>query len=256
MATLEDQLRHEHEMVALGIARYEETEQKLIEKGRAARSKAGRTIIAASIQAIAEGIVEVQNNATSPRDTCKLIVGMDPRQIAYLGVSACIDGIAHKRTFLNCARLVGVSIETQSRIDQWLATDPKWAQKILKEASEKGHVGHATKGMVHRINKDGMRDTTWSPKERIHVGTRVIDEIIKRTALFEVAKHVEGKNKTTTYLNPTPKTIEWIRGYDEANKSVLPRYAPCLIPPKPWTNVYDGGYYSEDLNKLYIVRAR
>jgi DNA-directed RNA polymerase len=82
-----------------------------------------------------------------------------------------------------------------------------------------------------------------------------MDAIIVSTGIFELRLMTTGKNKTTTYVEATPETLNWIRSFNESAMLRRPRYVPCIIEPKPWEDVWGGGYYSDVINRLPMVRA-
>ena len=82
MSTLEDQLALELEMLQAGIDRYQSNTSKLLEKGIESKTKHGRAVIAAVVNAVADGVDEIQSSTTSNRDIAKKkLQGMNPSQI-------------------------------------------------------------------------------------------------------------------------------------------------------------------------------
>ena len=256
MPTIEDQIRLELEMLKYGAERYHQARERMVERGKESQTKYGRAIAAASIDQVAEAVKELQTAASNNRDIAKKKVGgMNPFEVSYITLVVLIDSLARSLPLLKMAKLVGGNIEMQDRIDKWMEADPVVAKTIVKQAQEKTTYQHARAGLVHKMNKDGHEDDAWSEQERIHVGVRLIDCVIKSTALFQTTKIVTGKGKTTTYIKATDQTLEWIRAFNEQAEAALPRYAPSIIKPKPWTDVWGGGYYSEQIQQLPIVRA-
>ena len=82
---------------------------------------------------------------------------------------------------------------------------------------------------------------------------RLIDIIIRETGIVKVRKEYH-RRKTVVYLQATEDTLEWIKAFNETNESNLPRYSPCIIPPKDWDSFFGGGYYSDHINKKPFLR--
>ena len=78
MSTLEKQLALEMEMLQAGINRYQSNTNKLIEKGIQSNTQHGRAVIAGVVNAVADGVREIQASTTSNRDIAKKkLKGMD-----------------------------------------------------------------------------------------------------------------------------------------------------------------------------------
>ena len=71
MSTLEQQKLLELKMVDDGISRYNRTLNKMMEKGLESATKHGRVIISQAIEAVAEGLDELQNTSKNNRSIAK-----------------------------------------------------------------------------------------------------------------------------------------------------------------------------------------
>jgi len=255
MFTIEDQKKLEYEMVQAGIDRWDEQKRKQTNKATESKSAHGRAIITATVDKVAEGVTEIVEAESSNRDIAKKKLSeMDPYQVAYLGLVTVVDGISHRYTLLKICRTVGMHVELQDRLDVWLQNEGIKAKRVIDDANKKTGFAAKRAGLIHKMNKDGYDFTEWENEERVHVGLRLIDKIIVKTGIVQL-RTMREKNKTVTYLEPTEYTLEWIRNFHERNRSMSPRYAPCIIPPKDWEGVYGGGYYSQEINRLPLVRA-
>jgi DNA-directed RNA polymerase len=258
MPTVEDQKQLEYEMVQEGVRRYTHENQKMLGKGLESKTSHGRALVASVVTAVAEGVKHLQTTTTSNRDIArKKLKEMEPDQVAYLSLISVIDGISKRYSLMKVARAIGMHIEDQDRLTKWLAIEGKIAQTIIAQANEKTASGRTQKraGLTNKMNKDGFKDTEWTNEERIHVGLRMVDVIITSTGIIALRRQTTARNKTTTFVEATPETLDWIRNFNDANMNKRPRYSPCIIPPKDWDGVWGGGYYSEVINRLPLVRA-
>ncbi len=256
MTTMNKQVELEYRMLQSGIDRYNKQLDELVTKNLQSKTLHGRTIISGVCEPVAEGIKELQKSKTSNRDiTIKVLQGADPQQVAYLALISVIDKVAQNVPLLNVARLVGVNIETQKRLDEWLKLDKETATNLIKMANQKSDKGfdHKRHGLNHKMKLDSVDIPFWADTDRIHVGMRLIDIIIKETGIVKVRKEYQ-RRKTVVYLQATDDTLEWIKAFNETNESNLPRYSPCIIPPKDWDSFFGGGYYSEHINKKPFLR--
>jgi DNA-directed RNA polymerase len=256
MPTIEDQKELEYEMVQAGVVRYEAQNMKLLNQGAESRTKYGRALIASMVTKVAEGVEELQQPSPASRRCVarRKLAECNPEQVAYLGLLSVVDAISKRYSLLKVARNVGMFIEDQQRIQEWLDAEGEIAKNVLKKAEEKSTRRHKRAGIIHKMKADGYNNE-WSNEERIMVGVRLIDIIIARTGIIHLQRLRTARNKTTTFVQATPETLAWIRNFNEYASHRKPRYAPCIVPPKEWDGVWGGGYYSDVINRLPLVRA-
>ena len=256
MPTIEEQKELEYEMVQAGLVRYASQNSKLTEQGQESKTTYGRALIAGVVTSVSEGIKELQEPDLSARRCVarKKLRDMDSEQVAYLALLSVVDTVSKRFSLLKVARSVGMFIEDQWKLEIWLAQEGESARNVLKKANEKTSRRHKRAGLMHKVKADGV-DMDWSNEERIFVGVRLIDVIIRTTGIVHLTKLRTAKNKTTTFVEATPATLEWIRNFNEFAAHRKPRYAPCIVTPRDWVSVWGGGYYSDVINRLPLVRA-
>jgi len=259
MATLQEQVELEYQMVRGGVDRYNKQMVDLLSKDLGSKTKHGRAIIKGIVDKVEQALTEHltksgrQNNNSRSK---ALLKDMDPAKVSYLAMVCVVDSIANQSTLLKVARAVGIQIETQKRLDAWLESDREVARNMIREAGKKSDKGfdHKRHGLNHKIKADGVELPNWSNEERIHVGLRLIDTIIQHTGIIKLDKRAT-KRKTVWYVIPTDETNKWITAFNETNETALPRYSPCIVEPKDWDSFWGGGYHSEYINKLPFVRV-
>jgi len=258
MPNLDAQLLLEFEMVQEGIARYNHQLNAMMDKGLESKTQHGRALIASVVDAVADGVRELQTTTTSNRDIArKKLREMDAEQVAYLALLSLVDSISKRFSLLKVARTIGLYLEDQDRLQKWMDSDKETAQAIIKMANEKTSSGRHQKhnGLVHKMNKDGFKYTEWTNEERVHVGVRMVDVIIRTTGIVALRRQLTARNKTTTDVEATPATLDWIKSFNEVNMQRRPRYVPCIVQPKDWDDIWGGGYYSDVINRLPLVRT-
>ena len=65
MATLEEQIELEIQMLQAGVDRYQHNTNKLLEKGIESNTQHGRAAIAGIVNALADGVTDIQKDTTS-----------------------------------------------------------------------------------------------------------------------------------------------------------------------------------------------
>lgn len=256
MATLEEQVELEYRMVQSGIDRYNRQLTDLLGKDLGSKTKHGRSIIQGILEPVEQGVAEFQSSYNNNNISKALLKDMDAGRVAYLALISLIDNIANHTTVTKIARMVGIQIETQKRLDRWLDMDKEVATNMIREANKKSDKGfdHKRYGLDHKIHADELEIPTWSSKERIRVGVKLIDIIIRTTGIVKLEKKIQ-KRKTIYHVVATAETQKWITAFNETGQTALPRYSPCIVEPKDWHGFWGGGYYSEHINKLPFVRV-
>lgn len=257
MATIDEQVALEYQMVQSGIDRFNKQLDDLIDKDLGSKTKHGRTIIKGIVQPIEDGIIALMKDNKQNRNIAKkLLQKMKPDQVAYLSLISLIDNMATKTTLLTVARNIGVQVETQKRLDHWLSLQDGVAGNMIKEANKKSDKGfdHKRHGLNHKMKLDDIEIPNWSNEQRIHVGIKMVDIIINTTGVVKLDKRI-NKNRTVWHVIPTSETSEWIKAFNDTNSIALPRYSPCIVEPKDWEGFWGGGYYSDHINKLPFVRV-
>jgi len=254
--TLENQLQLEADMMTGGITRYRKNMDKAIASNRESQTLHGRVIVSRIVEAVSEGVKAIQQHPKSNRDiTHRLIKNMDADAVAYLACVSLVDSLSKKTVLLHVARTIGSNIEIQDRLDRWIASEGSVATNTIKQAMKKAY-GARRYGLTNKMNKDGYKDTEWDKTERIHVGLRMIDIIIRETGIIHIHPEVVSKNKTVNHVRATKSTEDWVKAFNEFAETAKPRYAPCIIVPKDWTDVTGGGYHGQVIDELPIVRRK
>jgi DNA-directed RNA polymerase, mitochondrial len=253
----EHQLELEADMLTGGVNRFRKARDKAIEKGRESHLPHGRAIVGTVVGQVAQGIEQYLANPSNPsRDIAwKRVRNMDAEQVAYLSVVSLVDSISRKNTLLHVARTIGTNIEMQDRLDRWVHAEGSVAKNTIKEAMKKAY-GARRYGLTHKMNKDGYEELAWLKSERVHVGFKMVDIIIQHTGIVKLDTQQTERKRRATYVKPTDGTLEFIKAFNEYMEVSRPRYLPCIVPPKDWTDVQGGGFHGHDIDELPIVRRK
>lgn len=254
---IDHQLELETDMLTGGIQRFRKARDRSIQSGRESHTAHGRAIVARLVDAVAEGIKEwVDNPTNKSRDIAwKRVKDMNTEQLAYLSLVSMVDSISRKNTLLYVARGIGSNIEIQDRLDRWIESEGSVANNVIREAMKKAY-GARRYGLTHKMNKDGYQHTEWEKSERVHIGFKMVDIIIQTTGIIKLDTQQTERKRRATYVIPTEETEQWIGAFNTYMETSRPRYLPCVIPPKQWTDVRGGGYYGHEIDKLPIVRRK
>lgn len=261
MPTIEDQLKLETEMVNRGVEAYKRAKETAIEKGRGAETGFARRLMDEYIQPLTEELDRIKNIKSGPGVRARANVhlrNVDSDKAIFLALRAVFNAYDDKCTATAIANNVGRMIEDEIRFNRFREKYAKFYHEIILDFKRKGtkDYRYMHRVLTHAANANGDGWTPWAVTERIDVGMRLLDVILRTTDLIE--KETYFKNgKTIIQVRLSDQTAEFVNQYDEMAQLLEPRCAPCIIPPDPWTGYDQGGYYSPELrmqSKMVITR--
>lgn len=169
-------------------------------------------------------------------------------------------------TLSNVAMMIGSHIKREAevvRFYQWEeanGTDVKW----LKQSMEKGieqrvrssyRMAYAT----NRMNKEGYVGLPWSNQQTEILGAKVLEMLIEGSDYYVIRDKEVSSGKGVKHVKSVDAT-EWFKATWEMNESRMianaVRYMPMVIPPRPWTDPHDGGYYGESMLGTQLIRLK
>lgn len=259
MATLEDQIELERLMVQGGIERYHMNSKRMMDKDLQSETPHGRAIIFNMLMPLSLAIEEMIKVETSTRGSVSgfILKGADPAQLAYLSMVALINTLStESRKLTAVAAEIAKRIETQLLIDNWVNTDPEVATQILKMSMKKTDLGYNNKraGVLHKMRKDGCLDP-WTTSQRLHVGVRLVEVIKDSLGIIELDRVYNKARSRAHVVILNEETKGWIKKFHDHNEAACPVYKPSLIEPKPFTDLFDGGYHSDYIIRKPIIRG-
>lgn len=180
---------------------------------------------------------------------------MDRRVIAFLTGKALIDGVSVEHPLARVAVRLGGMIEDEQRLTKFAKENRgafKWTMNRLKDMGSR----ERKRGVSRKIMKlKEVSWSSWSQADRLKVGVWLIDAFNAATGLFRCEAVARGV-KTEFHLTPQPGTLEWIEKVVRSAEAGATEYWPTLIPPKPWTRPWGGGYHTPLVPRLPAVKTK
>jgi DNA-directed RNA polymerase len=255
------QMELEQGMTELGIARYRSRVEKDVERGSEDATAYGNTILSRCTEDVAEGIREFLREAESGKPgrrhaAIKFLKQVDARVAAYLALKTILYSISRPQRLQTVALQLANSIEDEVRYAELRKEDRKLYNYLKKEAAKRDSAHNKRTAVNFMLNKFEHEWEDWPHKGKQHLGTKLIDIVISKVGLVEVAHHSEGKNNTFVMLQPTDETREWIAKRNEAAALLQPVYEPMVHEPKDWDSPFGGGYLTRYIKPLKLVKVR
>ena len=169
----------------------------------------------------------------------------------------------YKKTVSNIAGLIGNAIRQESELESffvWSAAkgDVKdsWMRNSMGKGIEKRvRSSYRIAYAVHRMHAQGYNGLKWNKQSCVAFGAKILEMVVKGSAYFEMIDQYIDKKKITSLV-----ASAWFEKAWESNENRLVetaiKYTPTIIPPKPWTTPYDGGYYGAATLGVHLIRLK
>lgn len=251
-----------------GVARYHRKVEQA--KAREAESSTdyGKRLLSASIIPFADSIrawlkEHGKAKAGAKMAALKPLSKLTPEVSAFIATRVILDGIGLQKSYTSLCIALGAAIEDETRY-AWLRKHHLGLFKKLEQQLASCHSSaHKRAVIVHAMNKAGIstrckkgEDDIFVPETRpthLKVGAVLFDLFSNATGLTELVNVPDGK-RLRPVVQATAKATEWIRGFHAYAEVLDPVWLPMVGVPTPWQAPKGGGYNSEHLPLLDLVK--
>ena len=260
-----EQVKIESEMNGLGIERYNKGIRDAKLKGRESTTLYGITLMKEALEHVEKGIKEFLDNALTGtpgkfQGSVATLMLLNREVSAYLTLKYTIDGVSHRSPLTRVAMKLANALEDQFKFDLWEGRDS--TSKIFRRIKDKVNKKTSNRiyrryNLIRKMSKVEMLDhNPWSKQERLHLGCKLIDILIQNTGLMEVKTVQYKRNQRILYLQANDATLHWIENVNKEGEVLHPYFYPCVIPPKRWSSPFNGGYLSDKINNIPMIKTR
>lgn len=227
------------------------------EAGREQATPFGGAVLGMRTTALARALEDWLAQATAmrrgrPPIAAALLDRVEPTVAAALALRALVERLSTPRSLASVAIAVGEAVEDEALMRSLRESDAEAYAALLR-----GTWRTSSRSKRHgrwRAAVERAEQKAWSAKERELVGLRLIDLAIAATGLVEIREERRGK-KRLKQLVPTEAALEAMRDSD-ASAEIRPVREPMIAPPKSWYGVWGGGYLTDHLPRLPLLKTR
>ena len=262
MPTYNDELAHEKEMAELGKNRTNKRLVSHVEREEESVTSYGKVMVANTIRPLAMAIAEWIE------DTSKKTIGkppiafvklceVEPEVLALITGKHIINTITQYKPLTATCISLGGKVETEISLKNFKNLNPELYQTV-KADLDKRSFNYTYKR--RKLRESAKRDEVmsweeWTTPTKLHVGIRLVELMIYATGLIEIGTETV-KHKKAKIIKQTDKTREWIKNRNGFNELLNPEYLPTVMPPKAWSTVVGGGYWTKELPELDLVKQK
>ena len=166
-------------------------------------------------------------------------------------VSSMIDSaLSGAKMTTNVAERAVKMLLPELELVEYLTCGAKSPVGVLEGINKRCQLHYKVTYMRKAMEHDGFVPTSWSGKVLKEMLTQCIVIVCNVSAYFVLTTDGNGKQVVTT-------SQEFLEKWAEARDTMLDhtyRFAPMVVPPRPWTSYTDGGYYGELAEGAQLLR--
>ena len=271
------ELKHEEAMLRGGVSRYNDAVNNAVAKGQESTTKYGigyqQKYITKLCDLIHTDILEMFRGGAGNRVVALTVICQclnlkdfegdefktDDSQVwdncALIVLRNVIDGISSEITANKLAIQIANGLEMEAKLTlfedrqndnyNWIK-NVKLAEKNI--AQRKSRYRHKKNVWTYYMNKNNLEFDNWAKEDKVHIGARMLG-YVEKLGLIRHQNRKTHRNKTTMFIEATPKILEEIRNFNITNEALFPKFRPMLMPPRDWSTPFTGGYYGKKFNQ-------
>lgn len=152
-------------------------------------------------------------------------------------------------------KAIGQALEDEHRMINFHKENKAYYESIQKDLNSRGAKANRKKYITQEMfdKRLDFHCDKWSTTEKIQTGMLLVKMFAEATNLVTLRNYYKGK-KTVKELIPTPELVKLIDDLNSKLEVMSPFFLPMVCEPKPWTDIFEGGYLSPYLRKNKVIK--
>jgi DNA-directed RNA polymerase len=261
--TMELQLSLEEKSIQEGKERYlRQQERRELDQGFGARKdvstliKGCLPILSKSIEAYLIGASNKGRGKTAIAVT--YLKEFSPDTLAHLTLTQAFGIIRRTPTLTNALVIIGKGVEDELWGLALEKHDKKLYERLVARATKThGALAYRRKAVRATAKKEGFLFDRWPDDVKVKVAEPLLNCLLQSLPeVFEVYTTHKTYNDTMKWLGLTEAASQYLLELTEVESWMHPVYKPMVVPPKPWTDIRTGCYYSAAMaSSVPLVRT-
>lgn len=246
---------------------YMSKRNKAIKDGTLGTMGASKVLIREAIPVLSKAITrwfeKVDNGKPGKRHILAgLVKELSSDELAFITVRTVLENSMGRVGLTSLGSKIGDAVEDEVRY------------KTVVNSLDKKELGQFKAGLNKRIAMQFKRRyvlakeslladekrlakwNKWNSVQKTNIGLKLIDLFIVSTGLANLEKHINGSGHITYCISLDADVINYIEHQDTETATLLFKHRPMVIPPKPWTTPFDGGYLINLKKPIQLVRVK
>lgn len=194
------------------------------------------------------------------RHICAVVLKqLEIEHVAFLSLRAILSNAIPQINLTSLAKELGTELELELKFQDVLSTlsdkETRQFQSNLNKRIGMSFKQAFVRAKDNYLSDEGRKERweKWTDSVRCNLGMKLIDIFIVSTGLGRISKYAKGVNLTYRF-EIAPEVVQYIAHNDREMADLLFKNRPMVIPPKPWTNPINGGYYINLKRPIPLVR--
>jgi DNA-directed RNA polymerase len=253
----EKQVELETDMRSLGIEKFRKAAEKAKEKGQETRMAPVRRMMMdcheKMLAALHEFYAEVEaKKAGRKHSAYPYLKGIDHDDlVAHVTCKVILDVAVQRKSLSHVAVMIAEMLEDECNFRLFKEQHTAGYLKAVSRVKDKTNERYKRRSVKATASKLGVNLLEWPKRDMILVGSKLIEMFVEATHCARVVDGI-GNRKV---VESVPEARAWIEEESRRCELLTPQFMPCVIPPKPWTTPYDGGYWTGRARKLVLVKS-
>lgn len=223
-----------------------------------------KVLLSETIPAMVKGLdawfAKVNNGKCGKRHRAASLANtLKSEEIAFIVSKTILSNTMYRIGLTNLSVKIGEAIEDEVRFNSILASmSPKEVQSFKMGMNKRIAFQFKKRYAIQKekhLADEGKAQlwNKWSQSDKFNVGMKMVELFALSTSLIHIVKvFVNGNIKYSVELDTD--VAKYIEYQDNYLADLMMEHRPMVIPPKPWTNPFDGGYYINLKKPLQLVR--
>ena len=254
------ELAREEETLELSRARFDRNTDNLNEHRRGSDGAIGKVIIDRIIlpfsQAIREFIEPTEKGIgwnggrkAKVREVLRALE-LDPEELALCTLKSILNEFFRPDSAnllsAHALRIMDALLRSAEfkEYRQFNAKEARLVEKRILRKKGAINNGYGKSVIQQARNLAGLPAVKRIPKGYgVQTGVKLVELLNQSTGLFHVEKICRGSDDTPYVLKASQEMLTLIQTSTEKFAELKPQYQMMLVPPKPWTGMFSGGYH-------------
>lgn len=219
----------------------------------------GQSLMRTQLNAVSSSIdsfmAEAESGKAGRRHTALKYLKLidDSRVTAFITLRTIVNSLSSRVSLSSLALKLAGAIYEEHKLSEFERLNPDLFN-LMHSIVKTNHEQHKANALNIAMKRAGIGVETWSKQDKVQLGVKLIEIFMDATGFIEISGESNLKGTVTNYVVPTEKCLEFIKRTEDF-AGATPEYLPTIIPPKLWSDVFDGGYYAKT-KELWLVKAR
>jgi len=253
----ERQREIEYDCVVLGKSRYEKARLSNGDSGTKPGFEQTRAVLPLLAKAIGEFVEVAAKPGRAGRKHTALpyLLHVEPEQAAYLTIRYVLDAAATGKALSTIAREVGEAIQDHLNILALSDQAPGLYRKVMEQLKTSTAARHRMGVLRHVAKKYKIETLSWSIKDKVTLGVKLIELLEASTTLIEVREVRTSPTRSRVRVRFTPEAQEWFTNRHDLFAEFAPVHMPMVVPPRNWTSPFHGGYLTDAIRGVTMIQS-